>query len=99
MERGCAGHAHLTSLKNLSHFKKLGHQVTLISSSPYHYYSGMGPGMLSGIYHPREVRFHVKKMTEDQGTAFIKGKAIKVDQFVVEEVHFVVGALLSQLTY
>jgi len=74
-----AGHAHLTSLKNLSHFKTPGHQVTLISSSPYHYYSGMGPGMLSGIYHPREVRFHVKKLAEDRGATFIKGKAIKVD--------------------
>jgi NADH dehydrogenase FAD-containing subunit len=73
------GHAHMTSLKNLSHFKKLGHHVTLISSSPYHYYSGMGPGMLSGIYHPREVRFHVKKLAEDRGAAFIEGKAIKVD--------------------
>jgi NADH dehydrogenase FAD-containing subunit len=73
------GHAHLTSLKNLSHFKKLGHHVTLISPSPYHYYSGMGPGMLSGIYHPWEVRFHVKRLAEDRGAAFIKGKAIKVD--------------------
>ncbi len=73
------GHAHLTSLKNISQFKKLGHQVTLISSSPYHYYSGMGPGMLSGIYHPWEVRFHVKKLAEDRGAAFIKGKVIKVD--------------------
>jgi NADH dehydrogenase FAD-containing subunit len=73
------GHAHLTSLKNLSHFKKLGHQITLISSSPYHYYSGMGPGMLSGIYHPWEVRFHVKRLAEDRGAAFIKGKVIKVD--------------------
>ena len=73
------GHAHLTSLKNISQFKKLGHQVTLISSSPYHYYSGMGPGMLSGIYHPPEVRFHVKKLAEDRGAAFIKGKVIRVD--------------------
>jgi NADH dehydrogenase FAD-containing subunit len=73
------GHAHLTSLKNLSHFKNPGHQVTLISSSPYHYYSGMGPGMLSGIYQPWEVRFHVKKLAEDRGANFIKGKAIKVD--------------------
>jgi len=75
------GHAHLTSLKNLSHFKRLGHQVTLISSSPYHYYSGMGPGMLSGIYHPREVRFHIQRLAEDQGAVFMKGKVIKVDPF------------------
>jgi NADH dehydrogenase FAD-containing subunit len=75
------GHAHMTSLKNLSQFTKLGHQVTLISSSPYHYYSGMGPGMLSGIYHPWEVRFHVKRLAEDRNAIFIKGKAIKVDPF------------------
>jgi NADH dehydrogenase FAD-containing subunit len=73
------GHAHMTSLKNLFQFAKLGHQVTLISSSPYHYYSGMGPGMLSGIYHPWEVRFHVKRLAEDRNAVFIKGKAIKVD--------------------
>ncbi len=73
------GHAHLTSLKNITRFKKLGHRVTLVSTSPYHYYSGMGPGMLSGIYHPWEVRFHVKRLAEDQGAAFIKGKVIKVD--------------------
>lgn len=73
------GHAHLTSLKNLSTFRKRGHQVTLISPSPYHYYSGMGPGMLSGIYGPQEVRFHVKRMAEGQGAAFIRDKVIKVD--------------------
>jgi NADH dehydrogenase FAD-containing subunit len=73
------GHAHLTSLKNLSEFKNLGHRVTLVSSSPYHYYSGMGPGMLSGLYHPRQLRFHVRKMAEDRGASFIQGRALKVD--------------------
>jgi NADH dehydrogenase FAD-containing subunit len=73
------GHAHLVSLKNLSRFTGLGHRVTLVSSSPYHYYSGMGPGMLSGIYHPREARFHVRKLAEDRGAVFIEGKAVKVD--------------------
>jgi NADH dehydrogenase FAD-containing subunit len=73
------GHAHLTSLKNLSTFKKPGHQVTLISPSPYHYYSGMGPGMLSGIYQPWEVRFHVKKLVEDQGGLFLKDKVVGID--------------------
>jgi NADH dehydrogenase FAD-containing subunit len=73
------GHAHLTALKNLSSFTGRGHSVTLISASPYHYYSGMGPGMLSGTYHPSEVRFHVKKMAEDQGAAFIEDKVVKID--------------------
>ena len=73
------GHAHLTSLKNLPRFGQRGHRATLISSSPYHYYSGMGPGMLSGIYHPRQARFHVKKLAEDRGATFIQGKVIGVD--------------------
>lgn len=73
------GHAHMTSLKNLGYFTSRGHRVTLISASPYHYYSGMGPGMLSGIYHPREVRFHVKKLAEDRGAAFINARAVRVD--------------------
>ena len=73
------GHAHLTALKNLSSFIKLGHRVTLIGPSRFHYYSGMGPGMLSGIYPPWEVRFHVKKLAEDQGATFIKDKVIRVD--------------------
>jgi NADH dehydrogenase FAD-containing subunit len=51
----------------------------LISPSPYHYYSGMGPGMLSGTYHPWEARFHVKKMAEDQGAIFIRDKVIGID--------------------
>ena len=73
------GHAHLTALKSLSAFIKRGHSVTLISASPYHYYSGMGPGMLSGIYHPWDVRFHIKKLAENQGAEFIKDKVVKVD--------------------
>ena len=73
------GHAHLTSLKALLSFRNHGHQVTLISLSPYHYYSGMGPGLLSGIYQPWEVRFHVKRLAENQGATFIKDKVIKID--------------------
>jgi NADH dehydrogenase FAD-containing subunit len=73
------GHAHLTSLKNLSSFRKRGHRVTLISLSPSHYYSGMGPGLLSGIYHPWEVRFNIKKWAEDQDATFITGEVRKVD--------------------
>lgn len=73
------GHAHLTSLKALLSFRNLGHQVTLISLSPYHYYSGMGPGLLSGIYQPQEVRFHIKRLAENQGATFIKDKVIKID--------------------
>ena len=73
------GHAHLTALLNLNDLRNAGAQVTLISPSAYHYYSGMGPGMMSGLYLPQEVRFHVKKMVEDRGAAFIEDVVAKVD--------------------
>ena len=65
------GHAHLTALVRLKEYIRRGHKVTLISPSPYQYYSGMAPGMLSGIYRPQEVRFHVRKLAEDRGAEFI----------------------------
>jgi NADH dehydrogenase FAD-containing subunit len=73
------GHAHLTVLFNTSNFVQRGHRVTLIGPSPYHYYSGMGPGMLSGIYRPREVRFHVKKMVEDREGVFVEDRVIRIN--------------------
>jgi NADH dehydrogenase FAD-containing subunit len=72
------GHAHLTVLSNLADYVRRGHKVTLIGPSPYHYYSGMGPGLLSGIYRPQDVRFHVKKMAEDRGASFLQDKVIKI---------------------
>jgi NADH dehydrogenase FAD-containing subunit len=34
--------------------------------------------MLSGIYRPDEIRFNVKKLSEDRGAAFIEDKVVKV---------------------
>jgi NADH dehydrogenase FAD-containing subunit len=69
------GHAHLTALSRSQEYIRRGHGVTLITPSPYQYYSGMAPGMLSGIYRPQEVRFHVRKLAEDRGAKFI-GEAV-----------------------
>lgn len=74
-----AGHAHLTVLLNLDSFHEVGHKVTVVSPSPYHYYSGMGPGMLSGIYRPEDVRFNVKAMTEKRGATFIADAVSQMD--------------------
>jgi NADH dehydrogenase FAD-containing subunit len=73
------GHAHLTALKHLSEFIRSGHAVTLISPSVYHYYSGMGPGMLAGTYHPWEVRFHLQRMAERAGARFILDEVVHFD--------------------
>ena len=73
------GHAHLTTLANLRELLDLGAKVSVISPSKHHYYSGMGPGMLSGMFLPREARFKVKKMSETQGARFILDKAVNVN--------------------
>jgi NADH dehydrogenase FAD-containing subunit len=74
-----AGHAHMTVLKQLADFTAAGHCVTVIGPGPLHYYSGMGPGMLSGIYRPEEIRFNVKQMAISRGANFIEDLVVRVD--------------------
>ncbi len=74
-----AGHAHLTALSRLETFTKKGYEVTVISTANFHYYSGMGPGMLSGIYQPQEIRFNIQKLTDSKGGRFLADKVIRID--------------------
>jgi NADH dehydrogenase FAD-containing subunit len=73
------GHAHMTVMLNLREYTERSHTVTLIGPSAYHYYSGMGPGLLAGIYRPQDVRFHIKKMVEDRGGCFIQDLVSRID--------------------
>jgi NADH dehydrogenase FAD-containing subunit len=72
------GHAHMVTLANINAFVGKGHRVTVIGPSEHHYYSGMGPGMLGGIYSPSDVRFATKHVVEKQGGVFVLGKAVRV---------------------
>ncbi len=73
------GHAHLSVLKNLKNVTGRGHRVTLVSPSPFHYYSGMGPGMLAGIYRPEKIRFDVRSMALSAGAGFVEAGVLKID--------------------
>lgn len=73
------GHAHLTVLSRIDRYVRRGHRVTLVSPGPYHYYSGMGPGLLSGIYRPRETRFHIRRLAEERGARFVEDEAVRID--------------------
>lgn len=73
------GHAHMTVLARLDEFVGRGHRVTLISPSPYQYYSGMGPGLLAETYRPQEVRFHIRKMIEAPGGLFLEDRVSGID--------------------
>ncbi len=73
------GHAHLTILANCSDYINKGHRVILIGPNPYHYYSGMGPGMLAGTYLPDQIRFPIKQIIEARGGSFVEDRAVRID--------------------
>jgi len=73
------GHAHMVTLANMQDFIRKGYAVTVIQPSEYHYYSGMGPGMLGGNYTPDDIRFETRKLVEAKGGRFLLGKAYRVD--------------------
>jgi NADH dehydrogenase FAD-containing subunit len=73
------GHAHLTVFKNLEQITQKGHTVTVISPSSYYYYSGMGPGMLSGVYSGDDARIHIQRMVTKRGADYIKDSVEGID--------------------
>lgn len=73
------GHAHMMVLAALRRFIEKGHQVTVVQPSPFHYYSGMGPGMLGGTYSPEEIRFATRHVVEKQGGTFLLDRVERVD--------------------
>jgi len=73
------GHAHMMTLENISKFVEKGFKVTVIGPSFYHYYSGMGPGMLGGTYTPSDIRFATRDVVQKQGGIFVKDKVERID--------------------
>ena len=73
------GHAHMVTLRNLHSFVDKGHMVTVVGPSSYHYYSGMGPGMLSRTYSPDDIRFATEQVVSKKGGTFILDKVVRVD--------------------
>ena len=69
----------MITLRKLDTFISKGYQVTVIQPSNYHYYSGMGPGMLGGTYLPDDIRFATKILVESKGARFIKAHASRID--------------------
>ena len=69
----------LTVLDSLDLDVSEGEMVTVIGPSAYHYYSGMGPGMLGRHYSPNDIRFATKQVVERRGGRFVLGKAARVD--------------------
>jgi len=72
------GHAHMVTLANIHRFVEKGYRVTVIGPSAYHYYSGMGPGMLGGTYSPEQIRFATKKGVAGQGGDFVLDRVTRI---------------------
>lgn len=73
------GHAHMMVLAHLGDFIEKGHDATVIGPSDYHYYSGMGPGMLGGAYRPEDIRFATRHLVEKSGGSFRLGNVVRID--------------------
>ena len=73
------GHAHVHTLANLDRFRRAGCRVSVVQPSPFHYYSGMGPGLLSRMYSPAEIRFATQDRVEKQGGSFVCDTAVRID--------------------
>lgn len=66
-------------LARIGDFLEKGCEVTVVGPSEYHYYSGMGPGLLGGIYSPDEIRFATRLVTEKYGGTFKQAKVTGID--------------------
>ena len=73
------GHAHLFTLARLPELIRQGARVTLVTAGRYHYYSGMGPGMLAGTYLPENLRFDVLALAERSGATCLVDRAVSLD--------------------
>lgn len=73
------GHAHMMVLENIGRFVEKGFKVTVIGPSFYHYYSGMGPGMLGGTYTPSDIRFATRDVVQKQGGVFVRDEVVRID--------------------
>jgi len=73
------GHAHMVTLANLERFVEKGCEVSVVQPGPRHYYSGMGPGMLSRMYTPSEISFATRDIVEKNNCSFLLDKAEYID--------------------
>lgn len=64
-----AGHAHLYTISKIKKLKGKTNNIKVISPDEYHYYSGMAPGFIQGIYNEDEIRFNIKSMVEKRKKA------------------------------
>jgi NADH dehydrogenase FAD-containing subunit len=77
-----AGHAHLEIIRRLIHLRRSSEpwaELTLVSLSDKHHYSGMVPGYLSGTYREDEIAFVLPPLANAAGGEFLQRRALGID--------------------
>jgi NADH dehydrogenase FAD-containing subunit len=69
----------MVTLERIHEFVAQGIKVTVIAPSDFHYYSGMGPGMLGRTYTPADIRFATQKVVTRQGGVFVRDWVTRID--------------------
>ncbi len=73
-----AGHAHLYVVRHSRRFIRHGVELVLVDPDQF-WYSGMGTGMLGGMYLPGEDQIDPRQLTEQHGGVFVRDRAISLD--------------------
>jgi selenide,water dikinase len=73
------GHAALEVLRRLGSEPLAGVELTVVSPSPLHHYSGMLPGFLAGLYAEDEMAFALPRLVERAGGRLLLGQAVALD--------------------
>ncbi|KGX87479.1 NAD(P)/FAD-dependent oxidoreductase [Pontibacillus litoralis] len=74
-----AGHAHLHIIQQWIKQPIKNVALTVISPSPFHYYSGMMSGYAEGIYNEEDIRIDVKALVEKEGATFHQEAVMSID--------------------
>jgi len=74
-----AGHAHLYVAQHAREFHREGVRVTLVDPG-YFWYSGMGTGMLGGMYGADEDRIDPEWLVKSNGGFFVQDHAVGLDR-------------------
>jgi pyridine nucleotide-disulfide oxidoreductase family protein len=73
------GHAHLHVIADLAARPLVGVEVTLVSPTTQHHYSGMVPGFLQGVYTEAELTIDLASLAARAGVRLVTAAAERID--------------------
>lgn len=78
-----AGHAHLHALARVKEYTDRGLEVVLVAPDRF-WYSGMGPGLLSGLYRPEDDTVDVAELVTRGGGRYVQAPIALIDPMTRE---------------